>query len=122
MGVMPQPSERDRLRHEGPQLIGGAHRITFPGGERHGGPRRGEEPAPLSAAEEQKQLKALRGRFERGLLKWLRTPTAAEGPREMREAVAGIEARQTSPAVRSNPARIGPVGGAAFSHASTRSN
>jgi chemosensory pili system protein ChpA (sensor histidine kinase/response regulator) len=63
-------------------------------------PRRGQEPASLPAAEEEKQLKALRGRFERGLLKWLRNPAEAEGPQEMREAVAGIEARLTNPAVR----------------------
>src|SRR5574337_328325 len=63
-------------------------------------PRRDQEPAPLSAAEEEKALKTLRGGFERGLLKWLRNPGQTDGPREMRDAVAGIEARLTSPAVR----------------------
>lgn len=64
-------------------------------------PRREEEPAALSADEERILHKSLRGRFERGLLRWLKAPADPEGPGEMRAAVAGIEARQAIPAIRS---------------------
>ncbi|MDY0012065.1 MAG: Hpt domain-containing protein [Rhodocyclaceae bacterium] len=63
-------------------------------------PRRESEPVPLPAEDERKLLKGLRGRFERGLLRWLKAPADPEGPREMREAVTGIEARQSIPSVR----------------------
>ncbi len=47
-----------------------------------------------------KRLRALRGRFERGLLKWFRNGDDPAGPQEMREAVAGIESMQGNPASR----------------------
>lgn len=47
-----------------------------------------------------KRLRALRGRFERGLLKWFRNADDPAGPQEMRESVAGIESLQTVPASR----------------------
>ena len=42
----------------------------------------------------------LRGRFERGLLKWFRNARDPVGPQEMRDAVAGIEALQGVPTSR----------------------
>ncbi|MDD3328644.1 MAG: Hpt domain-containing protein [Zoogloea sp.] len=47
-----------------------------------------------------KRLRALRGRFERGLLKWFRNGDDPAGPQEMREAVAGIESMQGNAASR----------------------
>ncbi|MBP7392737.1 MAG: Hpt domain-containing protein [Zoogloea sp.] len=57
-------------------------------------------PAPLRINDDPKHLRALRGRFERGLLKWFRNGADPAGPLEMREAVAGIENQQSVPASR----------------------
>jgi chemosensory pili system protein ChpA (sensor histidine kinase/response regulator) len=46
-------------------------------------------------------LRSARSRFERGLLEWLRKGAAGEGARNMREAIAEVEALQHSPAARS---------------------
>ena len=56
--------------------------------------------APADTTEDPKRLRALRGRFERGLLKWFRNGQDPAGPLEMREAVAGIEQLQGNPASR----------------------
>ncbi|NML26771.1 hybrid sensor histidine kinase/response regulator [Zoogloea dura] len=56
--------------------------------------------APVDTSEDPKRLRALRGRFERGLLKWFRNGQDPAGPLEMREAVAGIEQLQGNPASR----------------------
>lgn len=55
---------------------------------------------PADTSEDPKRLRALRGRFERGLLKWFRNGQDPAGPLEMREAVAGIEQLQGNPASR----------------------
>lgn len=55
---------------------------------------------PADTSEDPKRLRALRGRFERGLLKWFRNSQDPAGPLEMREAVAGIEQLQGNPASR----------------------
>ena len=52
------------------------------------------------SADDPRALRALRGRFERGLLKWFRNASDAAGPIEMRDAVAGIERTQALPASR----------------------
>ena len=57
-------------------------------------------PAQTGISDDPKHLRALRGRFERGLLKWFRNGNDPAGPLEMREAVAGIESQQTVPAAR----------------------
>ena len=57
-------------------------------------------PAPLRINDDPKHLRALRGRFERGLLKWFRNGEDPTGPLEMRDAVAGIESQQGVPASR----------------------
>ncbi len=55
---------------------------------------------PADGSEDPKRLRALRGRFERGLLKWFRNGQDPAGPQEMREAVAGIDSLQGIPASR----------------------
>ena len=55
---------------------------------------------PADTSDDPKRLRALRGRFERGLLKWFRNSQDASGPLEMREAVAGIESLQGIPTSR----------------------
>ena len=55
---------------------------------------------PAIDSNDPKHLRALRSRFERGLLKWFRTPQDPSGPQEMREATSGIEDLQTVPAAR----------------------
>ncbi|WP_079436891.1 Hpt domain-containing protein [Zoogloea sp. LCSB751] len=55
---------------------------------------------PAIDSDDPKQLRSLRSRFERGLLKWFRTPHDPAGPQEMREAASGIESLQTVPAAR----------------------
>ncbi len=57
-------------------------------------------PAVNEVSDDPKRLRALRGRFERGLLKWFRNADDPAGPQEMRESVAGIEALQAVPASR----------------------
>lgn len=57
-------------------------------------------PGPLRINDDPKLLRALRGRFERGLLKWFRNGKDPAGPLEMCEAVAGIESQQGVPASR----------------------
>ena len=57
-------------------------------------------PAQTGISDDPKHLCALRGRFERGLLKWFRNGNDPAGPLEMREAVAGIESQQAVPAAR----------------------
>ncbi|ANQ86617.1 putative pilus biogenese protein [Azoarcus olearius] len=61
-------------------------------------PRRSVEPA--IGLDVQPQLRALRARFERGLLEWLKAPQNPGGAQAMREAVSGIEALQTSAPAR----------------------
>ncbi len=56
--------------------------------------------APAETGDDPKRLRALRGRFERGLLKWFRSGDDPAGPLEMRDAVAGIESQQAVPASR----------------------
>lgn len=46
------------------------------------------------------ELRVLRGRFEKGLLGWLRKPQEVQGPQEMLNAVARIEQIQSQPATR----------------------
>ncbi|MDD2988513.1 MAG: Hpt domain-containing protein [Zoogloea sp.] len=55
---------------------------------------------PADTSEDPKRLRALRGRFERGLLKWFRNGLDPAGPQEMREAVSGIERLQGVPTSR----------------------
>ena len=55
---------------------------------------------PADTSNDPKRLRNLRGRFERGLLKWFRNGDDPSGPQEMREAVAGIESLQAIPASR----------------------
>lgn len=57
-----------------------------------------EAVAPERAAHE---LRVLRGRFEKGLLNWLRKPQDVSGPQEMLGAVYRIEQIQALPATRS---------------------
>ncbi len=57
-------------------------------------------PVPADTSDDPKRLRALRGRFERGLLKWFRNARDPVGPQEMRDAVAGIEALQGVPTSR----------------------
>jgi chemosensory pili system protein ChpA (sensor histidine kinase/response regulator) len=52
---------------------------------------------PADTSEDPKRLRTLRGRFERGLLKWFRNGQDPAGPQEMRDAVAGIEGLQGVP-------------------------
>ncbi|WP_374482081.1 Hpt domain-containing protein [Zoogloea sp.] len=62
--------------------------------------QRPEFTAPAADSDDPKLLRGLRSRFERGLLKWFRTPDDPAGPQEMREAASGIEGLQTVPAAR----------------------
>jgi chemosensory pili system protein ChpA (sensor histidine kinase/response regulator) len=55
---------------------------------------------PADSSDDPKRLRALRGRFERGLLKWFRNAQDPAGPQEMREAVVGIDGLQGVPASR----------------------
>ena len=55
------------------------------------------EVAPERAAHE---LRLLRGRFEKGLLTWLRTPAADSGPAEMLSAVGRIAQLNAAPSTR----------------------
>ena len=55
---------------------------------------------PADTSDDPKRLRALRGRFERGLLKWFRNGDDPTGPQEMRDSVAGIEQLQGVPASR----------------------
>lgn len=57
-------------------------------------PRR-PAPQPLDAASETRLLRGLRIQFQRGMLAWLKKPDDPRGPQQMRDAVAGIESRQT---------------------------
>ncbi|MDQ8023277.1 MAG: Hpt domain-containing protein [Moraxellaceae bacterium] len=52
---------------------------------------------PARAAHE---LRVMRGRFEKGLLAWIRQPKSPEGPEEMLKAVRRIEQLQALPATR----------------------
>jgi chemosensory pili system protein ChpA (sensor histidine kinase/response regulator) len=63
-------------------------------------PRRDADPPSLPAEEVAKRLRAERARFERGFLRWLRDSDDMTGVREMRNAVAAIEATQALPAAR----------------------
>jgi len=74
-------------------------------------PRRAAPP-PLDSADEQRLLRWLRVQFQRGLLAWLRKPDEPTGAKQMREAVAGIESRQTQ-----QQARAFWLGAAAFCEA-----
>ncbi|TAH45510.1 MAG: hybrid sensor histidine kinase/response regulator [Betaproteobacteria bacterium] len=62
-------------------------------------PRRDEAQPP--AAEVQTRLRSARARFERGLLDWLRNGARGSGARQMRDAIAEVEAVQPTPAARS---------------------
>ncbi|MBS0345787.1 MAG: Hpt domain-containing protein [Proteobacteria bacterium] len=62
--------------------------------------QRPEFTAPAADSDDPKLLRSLRSRFERGLLKWFRTPQDPSGPQEMREAASGIEDLQAVPAAR----------------------
>jgi chemosensory pili system protein ChpA (sensor histidine kinase/response regulator) len=62
--------------------------------------QRPEFETPAADDDDPKLLRGLRSRFERGLLKWFRTPGDPSGPQEMREAATGIESLQTTPAAR----------------------
>ncbi|MDD3352133.1 Hpt domain-containing protein [Zoogloea sp.] len=61
---------------------------------------RPEFDSPADTQDDPKRLRSLRGRFERGLLKWFRNSQDPSGPFEMRDAAAGIEALQGVPASR----------------------
>ena len=63
-------------------------------------PRRADQP-PLSAEETQARLRGARSRFERGLLDWLRNAASGNGAQTMRDAIAEVDALQTSPPARS---------------------
>ena len=64
----------------------------------HRPPDREKPPISLDAAELTTYFKEQRGKFQRGLLKWIRKDE--QGMLEMREAVASIEASQALPAQR----------------------
>ncbi|MBT0959735.1 hybrid sensor histidine kinase/response regulator [Denitromonas iodatirespirans] len=57
-------------------------------------PRRAAPP-PLDAASETRLLRWLRIQFQQGMLAWIKKPAEVTGPKQMRDAVAGIESRQT---------------------------
>lgn len=82
--------------HRG-EAVSGAD-LFFPDLERR--PPRRPPPAPLPADQLAARIKALRTRFQRGLLGWLKQGETAAAA-EMREAIAGIEAMQSTPAQRS---------------------
>lgn len=54
----------------------------------------------ITPADTQSALRGARARFERGLLEWLRKGSAGEGARAMREAIAEVEALQSTPSAR----------------------
>jgi chemosensory pili system protein ChpA (sensor histidine kinase/response regulator) len=65
-------------------------------------PKRAVQSPVLSAEQLRAVLKAERMRYQKGLLKWLKSPGEAEAGRQlMLEALAGIEATQETPAARS---------------------
>ena len=64
----------------------------------HRPPPRAAAPAPLAAKEASVYFREQRGRFQRGLLKWIKQDPA--GALEMREAIAAIEATQQPPSQR----------------------
>jgi len=74
-------------------------------------PKRDKIPVPMKAADADKSLREQRGRYQRGLLKWLKND--ASGAEDMRAAIETIEAAQ-------GPARSGRCGGC-HSPTSTRS-
>ena len=61
-------------------------------------PRREKPPIELAAADAPAYYRDQRGRYQRGLLKWLRKDWT--GVEDMRAAVAAVEAAQTNPATR----------------------
>jgi len=62
-------------------------------------PHRGAPPVPLRDEDAAAYFRDQRGRFQRGLLKWIKKD--ASGPHEMREAILAIEATQQQSAARS---------------------
>lgn len=65
-------------------------------------PRRNEQSNRLTPDELRKVLKAERMRYQKGLLKWLKSPAEAEAGRQLMLAALGaIEATQDTPAARS---------------------
>ena len=64
-------------------------------------PRQGVSSRRLDADDYQRVLKQARGRFQKGLLGWLRTPGENSGVAEMRAAVQHIEETQDASAARS---------------------
>ncbi len=54
----------------------------------------------VASANPAHDLRVLRGRFEKGLLQWLRQPHSRAGAEEMLRAVQGIERIQSQPATR----------------------
>ncbi|MGA8055752.1 MAG: hypothetical protein WCA12_18175, partial [Burkholderiales bacterium] len=61
-------------------------------------PRREKAPVALTAGDAPRYYRESRGRYQRGLLKWLKKD--ASGAEDMRAAVAAIEAAQSAPAHR----------------------
>jgi chemosensory pili system protein ChpA (sensor histidine kinase/response regulator) len=61
-------------------------------------PRREKPPVDVPAGESAQYYRDQRGRYQRGLLKWLKKD--ATGVEDMRAAVAAVEAAQTNPASR----------------------
>lgn len=59
-----------------------------------------QQAAPQSAERTAHELRLLRGRFEKGLLAWIRKPAEATGPTEMLAAVRRIEQISALPATR----------------------
>ncbi|RIX47370.1 MAG: response regulator [Rhodocyclales bacterium GT-UBC] len=65
-------------------------------------PKRGNQNAGLKPEDLRKVLKSERMRYQKGLLKWLKSPAEAESGRQlMLAALAAIEATQETPAARS---------------------
>ena len=62
-------------------------------------PRR-QPSTPLAADARQTTIRGLRARFQRGLLEWIRTPTAASGPESMRSALDELESIEPSAPAR----------------------
>ncbi|WP_341677305.1 Hpt domain-containing protein [Niveibacterium sp. SC-1] len=58
-------------------------------------------PIAVDANRAAKELRLLRGRFEKGLLTWLRQPASDAGPREMLFAVSRIAQLNAAPSTRS---------------------
>jgi chemosensory pili system protein ChpA (sensor histidine kinase/response regulator) len=61
-------------------------------------PRREKAPVELPAGQAAKYYRDQRGRYQRGLLKWIKKDSS--GVEDMRAAVAAVEAAQTNPASR----------------------